>query len=167
MIIYDLQCVNQHVFEGWFKNADDLEAQRASGMLTCPVCDSAEVHKKVTAARVGRKSNSDTGSNSKASSDAYSQAGGELATGDKQGDLKAPSYEQLQKMLGEVHKYVDTNFTDVGNKFAKEALKIHHGEKDAANIRGTVSKSELKELAEEGVTALPLPPRPVDKDKLN
>jgi len=159
MVIYDLQCTNQHLFEGWFKNADDLEDQRASGMLTCPVCGSAEVHKKVTAPKVGRKSNTLSKPNTGVSH--------QVAAGSQNGGVKAPSYEQLQKMLGEVHRYVDTNFTDVGNKFAKEALKIHHGEKDATNIRGTASKSELKELADEGVTALPLPPKPVDKDKLN
>lgn len=155
MIIYDLQCENQHEFEGWFNDADDLRSQQQSGLLVCPVCESAKVQKKPTAAKLTRKSNALAPDNAQS-----------VATGSAVGS-DTPSYQQLQKMLGQVHNYVDDHFTDVGNKFAAEALKMHHGEKDAENIRGTVSKSEIKELAEEGVTALPLPPKPVDKDKLN
>jgi len=155
MVIYDLQCDKQHEFEGWFKNSDDLNRQQATGLLTCPVCESPNVRKKVTASKVGRKSNS--------LATAQPQ---QVATGSSQGG-DTPTYEQLQKMLGKVHNYIDNNFTDVGNKFADEALKIHRGEKEVENIRGTASKSQLKELAEEGVSALPLPPKPIDKEKLN
>lgn len=157
MVIYDLQCDNHHDFEGWFKNADELCDQQASGMLTCPVCESADVKKKAAAPKIGRKSNSVA---------VVPQPPQKMAAGSSNG-ADSPTYEQLQKMLGQVHKYIDGNFVDVGNKFADEALKIHRGEKDAENIRGTASKSELKELAEEGVSALPLPPKPIDKDKLN
>ena len=44
---------------------------------------------------------------------------------------------------------------------------MHKGEKEVGNIRGTASSDELKELAEEGVNALPLPAKPIDKKKLN
>lgn len=154
MVIYDLQCVNQHEFEGWFKNKDDLASQQASGLLTCPICDSSEIKQKVTAAKVGRKSNSSQAAQPALSSAATAQQDPE-------------TYQKLQTMLGHVHDYIDGNFVDVGNKFADEALKIHNGEKDPENIRGTASKAELKELAKEGVSALPLPPKPVNKDKLN
>ncbi len=158
MVIYDLQCENQHQFEGWFRNAQDLESQQASGLLICPVCESAQVRKKVTAAKVTRKSNS--------LAIAPSVSANEVVKGSTKGG-DAPTYQQLQRMLSKVHNYIDNNFTDVGNKFADEALKIHRGEKEADNIRGVASKTELKELAEEGVSAVPLPPKPVDKEKLN
>jgi hypothetical protein len=45
MIIYDLVCDFNHSFEGWFKNADDMQVQQANGLLTCPVCDSDQVSK--------------------------------------------------------------------------------------------------------------------------
>ncbi len=157
MVIYDLHCENSHEFEGWFKNADELKSQQSSGMLTCPVCNTSEISKKVTASKIGRKSNVPSAS---ATAPQAVASGAPAGSGER-------SYEQLQSMLGQVHKYIDGNFTDVGNKFADEALKIHRGEKDAANIRGTASKSELKELAQEGVSALPIPPKPVDKGKLN
>ncbi len=165
MVIYDLQCEHQHEFEGWFKNTEDLKHQQAMGLLVCPVCGAGNVKKKVTAAKLGRKSNSMI---TKPPRDSVPQ---QVATGgtDKSGsaDKNLPSYPQLQKMLGQVHKFVESNFTDVGNKFANEALKIHRGEKEPENIRGTASRSEMKTLADEGVSAVPLPPKPVDKDKLN
>ncbi len=156
MVIYDLECENRHQFEGWFKNADELLEQQRLGILSCPICNSLNVAKKLTAAKVARKSNSSSIATS-------SQA---VASGSDNGP-GAPSYQELQKLLSQVHKHVDQNFTDVGNRFADEALKIHRGEKDAENIRGVASKAEIKVLAEEGVAALPLPPKPVDKDKLN
>ncbi len=155
MVIYDLQCVNHHQFEGWFKNAEDLTHQQASGLLVCPICETTEVGKKLTAAKVGKKSNTAT------THHRSSKISSVASVSDAQ------VYQQVQKMLGEVHRHIEKNFTDVGNRFADEALKIHKGEKDAENIRGTASKAELKELAEEGVSALPLPPKPVDKSKLN
>jgi len=162
MVIYDLQCTNLHSFEGWFKNKEDLEDQQKKGLLSCPFCGTQEVQKKLTASKVAKKSNSTKQKNL-----------GPLIS-NKESALKpvdgidgAKAYAEVQAMLNKAHQYIDENFTDVGNKFADEAMKIHRGEKEAENIRGTASKSELKELAEEGVSALPLPPKPVDKGKLN
>ena len=70
-------------------------------------------------------------------------------------------------MLTKVHEFIDSNFEDVGNKFADEALKMHKGEKQVTNIRGIASADEIKDLADQGVDTLPLPARPVDKKKLN
>lgn len=150
MVIYDLICDASHTFEGWFKGAEDFDTQLASGLLSCPFCRSELVTKKLAAPKLSRKSNSVS-------------AGQEVAIGN--GSPQA--YAQLQEMLGQVHKFVDGNFQDVGNKFAQEALSIHRGEKDKENIRGTATSDEIKELAEEGVSAVPLPPKPVDKKKLN
>ena len=82
-------------------------------------------------------------------------------------NMSKESYAKLQTMLNKVHDFVDQNFVDVGNSFAEEALSIHKGEKEAVNIRGTASKSELKELADEGVNTLGLPAKPVAKKDLN
>ena len=81
--------------------------------------------------------------------------------------MNPEDYETVQSMLAKVHSYIGENFTDVGNRFADVAMQIHRGEKDAENIYGTATKSQLKELAEEGVKALPLPPKPIEKNKLN
>lgn len=84
------------------------------------------------------------------------------------GDEKsADDFEYVQKLLHHVHDYIDENFVDVGNKFAEEAVSIHKGEKEAENIRGTANREQLTELANEGIQTLPIPPRPVEKKKLN
>lgn len=156
MVIYDLVCDANHEFEGWFKNAGDLLTQQEQGLLTCPVCDSVNIRKLVTAAKVTKKSNS--------SSSLATRSQTAVATGSEPSSEK---FKQLQQMLGQVHEFIDKNFEDVGNKFADEAISIHKGEKDPSNIRGTATKDQLKAMAEEGVEAIPLPPKPIDKNKLN
>jgi len=155
MVIFDLICDQQHEFEGWFKNSKELASQQASGMLTCPVCDSDTVHKKVAPPKLGKKSNASSAQQLALNPQALAGAGSKKA------------YAQLQQMLGKVHDFIDANFEDVGNQFTDQALSMHKGEKEVASIRGTANEDQLKELAEEGVTAMPLPPKPLDKKKLN
>ena len=156
MVIYDLICSHNHEFEGWFKNRDDFESQKSSGILTCPICECVDVTKKLTASKVTKKSNAASKSQSMVSDGVAGV-----------GDANSATFQQLQKMMGKVHQYIENNFKDVGNKFADEALKMHRGEKEPDNIRGTASSKELKDLADEGIAALPVPSKPVDKDKLN
>lgn len=157
MIIYDLICDFNHNFEGWFKNAEDMQTQQASGLLTCPICDSANVHKKPAAPKLGKKSNS-------MSAQQVSNINHDVAIGSDQSPEK---FAKLQRMLVQVNEYIEQNFQDVGNRFCEEAIGIHRGEKEATNIRGTASKEQLKEMAEEGVEAIPLPPKPIDRKKIN
>lgn len=191
MVIYDLICDAGHQFEGWFKSANDLAEQQSSRLLSCPMCDSTKVRKKLTAAKLTRKSNATeviagtgagaegasidrltnkalTSVSTKAAGAATSRAG--ASSGSKTGSIAskdAAAYRKFQKMLSEVHDFVESNFEDVGNRFAEEAISIHRGDKEPANIRGTATAEQLDELAEEGVAAIPLPAKPVDKKKLN
>src|SRR5690606_16429895 len=50
--VFDLQCEHGHVFEGWFASAEAYESQKGAGLLSCPVCNSSEVNRKVSAARL-------------------------------------------------------------------------------------------------------------------
>ncbi len=178
MVIYDLVCKSGHQFEGWFRNKEELVSQQESKILTCPFCGTESVTKKLTASKVTRKSNSSKVDVKQPENQSVQTAANIETANSYAVDLKAKAeqldnvaskeqYEQLQEVLGKVHDYVDNNFEDVGNRFAEEALSIHNGDKPANNIRGTVSKSELKELADEGVSALPLPAKPVLKKDLN
>ena len=76
-------------------------------------------------------------------------------------------YEEFQNALRKVHDYIDKHYEDVGHQFADQALKMHSGDLEPRNIRGVVSKDDAKSLKEKGVSALPIPEKPVDKDKLN
>ena len=52
MKVLDLQCSQGHSFEGWFGSQSDYDAQRARGMLTCPVCNDSDIVKKLSAPRL-------------------------------------------------------------------------------------------------------------------
>ncbi|MEY3992812.1 MAG: hypothetical protein RIS04_1575, partial [Pseudomonadota bacterium] len=52
MKVLDLQCSHGHVFEGWFASHEDYESQRERGLLTCPVCEDAQVNKMLSAPRL-------------------------------------------------------------------------------------------------------------------
>ena len=45
MIVFDLQCANGHLFEGWFKDRHAFEEQMERSLVTCPVCRETAVSK--------------------------------------------------------------------------------------------------------------------------
>jgi len=145
MIIYDLECDAKHCFEGWFKNADEFSEQQQNGMLMCPICGSDSVRKLPSATYIGKASS---------------------ATVDEKQSV-AKSELNKHQALQFVHDYINKNFDDVGSQFAEEAKKIHYGESEQRNIRGTATADEIMSLKDEGVQAVQLPPAPYDKDKLN
>ena len=65
--------------------------------------------------------------------------------------LKRTGIKKEKKKEGEVNpyqalrmiqEYLDKNFEDVGMSFAKEALKMHWGESEKRNIKGTATPQE-------------------------
>ena len=147
MIVYDLNCQSGHQFEGWFNKAGDYQAQLDGGLLACPVCGSTDVRKLPTASHVA------------------THHGREDKDG-AAGNNAVPAAIGLEALRA-IHRYVDEHFDDVGDRFPEEARKIHYGEADARNIRGLATPAEARELREEGVQVHSLPPKPLDKEKLN
>lgn len=49
---------------------------------------------------------------------------------------------------------------DVGSRFPEEARKIHYGESPKRAIIGQAKVEEARELLEEGVPVMPMPPKP-------
>ncbi|MCH2555527.1 MAG: DUF1178 family protein, partial [SAR116 cluster bacterium] len=49
MIKYQLICDKSHEFEGWFGDSAAFESQQEAGLLTCPVCGSADVRRALMA----------------------------------------------------------------------------------------------------------------------
>ena len=147
MLIYDLNCEAGHHFEGWFNRPEDYAEQTSQGLLNCPVCGSTEVKKLPTASHVRSQ-------------------GPEEDNNDAQAE-ESKNTQISANTLQALHRYVDKHFDDVGNDFPDEARKIHYGEIEARNIRGVATGDEVKELRDEGVQVHSLPPKPVDKEKLN
>jgi hypothetical protein len=143
MIIYDLVCDTQHRFEGWFKNTGEYATQLSGGLLSCPVCGSTRVHKVLSVSHVN------------------------TAMVVHPGEAELTAGAKPQELLKKLHEYIEQRFDNVGTQFAEEARRIHYGETEEHNIYGQATGVEIKELREEGINAVPLPEKPMDKSKLN
>lgn len=52
MKVLDLQCGQQHVFEGWFASEDDFLSQHARHLVACPLCGDETITRKLSAPRL-------------------------------------------------------------------------------------------------------------------
>lgn len=149
MKVLDLQCRHGHAFEGWFASQEDYASQRERGLLTCPVCNDAEVSKKLSAPRLnlGRSAEPAAPASDVPQVPATAPAAQAM-----------PALPQaLQAAMLKMVRHVMANSEDVGTQFAEEARKIHYGEADNRNIRGQASREETEALLDEGIDILPLP----------
>ena len=132
MIIYDLKCDKGHTFEGWFKDQQTWTLQNSQKLVSCPVCSSTNIEMVPFSITIMGKD---------------SRAANKLQE-------KEISPTGTLRML---HQYIDKNFEDVGDKFAEIALKIHYGDEEKRNIKGTSTPQEEDNLKEEGVQFIKVP----------
>lgn len=130
VIAFDLFCSNGHKFECWFKDSASFEEQKSAGTITCPICNVNEVEKAFSPFRIKRN-------------------------GGRQREEMDP--QEAHQALQLIKDYIDKHFEDVGTDFYKEALKIHYGEVEERNIKGTATPEEEIILKEEGVQFLKVP----------
>ncbi len=156
MISFDLCCAKGHSFEGWFASSSDYDAQKSSGLLTCPVCDDASVHKMLSVPNIGRKGNQPAQNTQPTSAEtSVSQAapaGGQMVNAPVSPQVMA---EIVQKVAAAQAEMLE-NSQWVGRQFAETARAIHYGESDERLIHGEASRQEAEALAEEGVAVAPL-----------
>jgi hypothetical protein len=145
MIVFDLQCVAGHRFEGWFGSAEDFGRQSSRGQLTCPNCGAVEV------ARVPSATRFNTGSADAGGGERVEPAA-ETPTANHPSAVAQALYS---KALNEILKRTE----DVGREFPAEARRIHYDEAPARSIRGIASQEEHEELVEEGIPVARLPIR--------
>jgi hypothetical protein len=55
------------------------------------------------------------------------------------------------RTLRKVQDHIEKNFDHVGPGFAEEARKMHYGETDRRSIYGEATRTEAKELRDEGI----------------
>jgi hypothetical protein len=148
MIVFDLLCLCGFQFEGWFQDSDSFREQQGAGLLTCPECGAADVHKILSPVAVHTAAAAD-------------------------GSGPPPGNEQMQAfaaaaVLQHLQEYVRSNFEDVGPKLATESLKIHYGVEKPRKIRGVASQEEEILLAKEGIKLLKIPlPAPEEDNSSN
>jgi len=133
MMVFDLVCDNKHTFEAWFRDSMAFETLRKKGQVQCPTCGIDKVEKALMAPNI---------STSKKQAKAAKES--------------AVTAEAVQ-MLAKMRKHVEDNCDYVGKEFAEEARKIHYGEVEQRDIYGEATRSEAKELKEEGVDFTSIP----------
>ncbi len=173
MILYDLRCRKNHVFEAWFRDSAAYDDQAEAGEVACPTCGSKKVEKAPMAPRLAKgglaKGDAETGEARRAEAQTAEAQTAEAQTAETGGaeaqtaeaqTAKAETAKAAEAMRA-LRRKVEDNFDYVGPQFAEEARKIHYGESDAHNIYGETSDEEAKELRDEGVafTRIPWAPR--------
>lgn len=157
--VFDLQCENQHVFEGWFNSSQGYEDQKQRGLLNCPICSSQQIEKKLSAPRLNLRHGRD-GDSSTVSLTAVADSA------DSAIPAEPTNMAELQAAVFNHIKQVIKNTDDVGEDFASEARKIHEGDAPERAIRGSATQEEYQELQDEGITVIAIPDI-LDDTKLN
>jgi len=153
--VFDLQCEHGHVFEGWFASSDAYESQKQAGLLSCPVCNSSVVNRKVSASRLNighlkrERLEPAATAPATAASEAMPVAQPLPADTRELARLQAEILQHIRKVLRETE--------NVGSEFAEESRRIHYGEAEVRPIRGTATPEECEALAEEGIGVLAIP----------
>lgn len=133
MIVFDLACDGGHVFEAWFGSSEDYEQQKLKGLVSCPLCGSAEIDKAVMAPRISAKGN--------------------------KGSTSRPSPEETKTMMHKLAKAQAEAIAQsdyVGKRFADEARAIHLGEAVQRSIYGEATREDTRALLDEGIDVAPL-----------
>ena len=149
--VLNLQCHNQHVFEGWFSSEDDFQSQRARHLVECPMCADQQISKMLSAPRLNLSRSRSEPSESSASAEPAHAVSVPVATVPEV--MPAEMQAAWLNMVQHVMKHTE----DVGSQFADEARKMHYGETEERGIRGQVSAQETQALLEEGISVMPLP----------
>ena len=145
MIVYDLRCDNDHVFEAWFKDSAACDRQRRAKKLICPTCGSTQVVKAPMAPHLAR------------SREVEPAPAPEGAPRQHVAHAAAAKHAAFLHMLRQVREHVEQNFEDVADRFPEEARKIHHGETEDRAIYGSATPSEAEALKDEGIEIQSIP----------
>ena len=143
MIVFDLKCGGEHVFEAWFASSEAFETQRAAGHVRCPLCDDGAIVKAPMAPSIPSKGNA----RPSPPSPAMVKAAMTLIAKQQAKALESSEW--------------------VGTAFADRARAMHLGEEKHATIHGQASLAEAKALVEEGVPVAPLPMPVIPPNKAN
>ncbi len=150
MIRYDLICGNGHAFRAWFSSSDAFERQQAAALVSCPVCGDTRVERQITTPAIPAKGNR------KEDDPAHAR----VSSSDS-GDDAARHARLMRQFVREIHAMVRERAEYVGTQFAEEARRRHaDGTAQQRPIWGKATAEDARELREEGIDVVPLPPLP-------
>ena len=142
MIVFDLECSNGHVFEGWFNSIRSFEEQNVKNLVSCPYCNDSQIRRVLSP--VTMKTSSPP---------------------PQEGRPKESTPIDYRRLAREIVDYVNKSFEDVGTDFAKEALKMHYGVTEKRSIRGSATKEEEDTLTNENIDFLKITLPKTDDEK--
>jgi len=152
MIRYDLICGNGHAFRAWFSSSETFERQREEGLVGCPVCGDTRVERQIAAPAIPSKGDRGGEESPKSSSDPAA-------------DDAARHARLMRQFVREMHAMVRERAEYVGPRFAEEARRRHaEGATEGRPIWGEATAEDARELREEGIDVMPLPPLPDDRN---
>jgi len=138
MIVFDLKCGKDHVFEAYFADSATYERQAKAREIACPYCGDETITKAPMAPNIA----------------VGNKARGEPETAPTPPPARKPTPPEMARAIGTLRRmrsYIEQNFDHVGERFPEEARKIHYGEADRRSIYGDATKEEVGELADEGI----------------
>jgi hypothetical protein len=152
MKVLNLRCSMQHDFEGWFASEEDFQSQRGRALVQCPMCGSDQVTKLPSAPRLNLGASAPK---LPAPEAAAQTAAAKVLDADPQeiGQRRRDLHAAYLKAV----RHVLANTEDVGDQFADQARRMHHGELQDRPIRGQTTREEAAALQEEGVPVMSLP----------
>ena len=165
MIKYQLICDKSHEFEGWFGNSATFESQQESGLLTCPVCGSADVRRALMAPNLASPKTRKTDLAEQQPSAQPEPQPHPQAPQQASAALPPAAARKMQELMSEMRALqtkIREECRDVGNDFAEEARKIHYGEVEPEGIYGQATAEEREALDEEGIEIMDMPWLPKD-----
>lgn len=153
MKVLDLQCRQGHVFEGWFGSEDDFQGQKQRGLVQCPLCADDHIEKRLSAPRLNLGARAPAAADTTVPAHPTATAGAQ-GTASSEAAMLPPALQAAWLALA---RKVVANTEDVGERFAEEARRMHHGEVQERAIRGQATPDEAVQLLEEGIAVMPLP----------
>ncbi|MBX9710921.1 MAG: DUF1178 family protein [Xanthobacteraceae bacterium] len=158
MIRYALRCECGHTFDSWFADSAAYDSQHARKLVTCPLCESANVEKAIMAPRLARKGKSKNhdGAETLPVTQAPTERTAPL--------MMAPQERELVAKLRELREHVTKTAENVGQRFSNEARKMHYGDTEHRAIYGEATSDEARALLEEGIDVTPLPVLPDERN---
>ncbi len=165
MIKYQLICDKSHEFEGWFGDSAAFESQQESGLLTCPVCGSADVRRALMAPNLASPKTRKTELAEQQPSAQPEPQPQPQAPQQASAALPPAAARKMQELMSEMRALqtrIREECRDVGNDFAEEARKIHYGEVEPEGIYGQATAEEREALDEEGIEIMDMPWLPKD-----
>ncbi len=148
MIHYQLRCDAGHAFEGWFRSSVAFDEQAAGGLLNCPFCGTRGVERGMMAPAVRSSRNAAPVPPSAPPATAAPSAS-------VAGMPALP--DALRAALQRIRAEVERNCENMGDRFAEEAIRIHHGDAEERGIYGSTTESDREALEDAGVEVVAIP----------